>query len=279
MNRETYLERLGAFRSSCHVYQCEKELSEKLQKENPALIEQMPEDPDSFRIGLSENLGRGDLELLQFLRKDIRFVDTTFQMIEQDYPDAKEIIYEVYINHKGQEATALELGLTRNQVQYISEKCLREVLAVSYTHVQRIPAGFAGTVGEFKKECRDYFFYIGRIQELLRELDQTEYLRQDVTAIPYMRIGQNPQRKEKNPLRLLTSKERLQAELDEQKDHANQVIQVLRNIPFFSYSGMIWMLYVQNRSYSEIAKLYSLNKDNLGRQISEQFRRTISRNE
>ena len=279
MNRNTYLERLGAFRSSCHAYQYEKELLDKLQKDHPFLAEQLPEETDSFRIGLSESLGRGNLELLQFLRKDIRFVENTFQMIEQNYPDAREIIYEVYINHKGQEAAAQEYRLTRNQVQYISGKCLHEVLEASYPPIHKVIPYSADFISDFKKECRDYFFYIARIQELLAELDQTEYFRQDVRALPYFRIGQSPSRKEKDPLRLLERKDRLYAEFREQKDHVEHVIQVLQSIPYFSYSGLIWMLYVQNRSYSEVANLYSLNKGNLGRQIADQFRRAASENE
>ena len=137
----------------------------------------------------------------------------------------------------------------------------------------------ADFISDFKKECRDYFFYIARIQELLAELDQTEYFRQDVRALPYFRIGQSPSRKEKDPLRLLERKDQLYAEVREQKDHVEHVIQVLQSIPYFSYSGLIWMLYVQNRSYSEVANLYSLNKGNLGRQIADQFRRAASENE
>ena len=268
MNRNTYLERLGAFRSSCHVYQYEKELLDKLQKDYPFLAEQLPEETDSFRIGLSESLGRGNLD-----------VENTFQMIEQNYPDAREIIYEVYINHKGQEAAAQEYRLTRNQVQYISGKCLHEVLEASYPPIHKVIPYSADFISDFKKECRNYFFYISRIQELLAELDQTEYFRQDVRALPYFRIGQSPSRKEKDPLRLLERKDRLYAEVREQKDHVEHVIQVLQSIPYFSYSGLIWMLYVQNRSYSEVANLYSLNKGNLGRQIADQFRRAASENE
>ncbi len=117
----------GAFKSSCRVYVKEKERVKFLEEKYPELAD-MTVDPQHFKLDLSDNNGRGNLELYQFLKDDIRFVEETFEKItEVCGNNAKVLIWALFVENRIQTDVADEFGLTRRQLQYSVDKWLREV--------------------------------------------------------------------------------------------------------------------------------------------------------
>ncbi len=129
MAKEGYKQQANAFKNSCRVYLKEKEQIRKLEEKYPALAETEVSE-DTFRIDLTEENGRGNLELCQFLKDDCRFVEETFQKIsERCGNNAKVLIWALFVENRIQTDVAEEFGLTRRQLQYSVDKWMKEVFA------------------------------------------------------------------------------------------------------------------------------------------------------
>ena len=127
MGKEGFKQPAAAFKNSCRVYLKEKERVKVLEAKYPALAE-TGFDPETFRVDLSEDNGQGNLELYQFLKDDIRFVEETFEKIsEQCGNNAKVLIWALFVENRIQTDVADEFGLTRRQLQYSVDKWLKEV--------------------------------------------------------------------------------------------------------------------------------------------------------
>lgn len=127
MAKEGYKQLAAAFKNSCRVYIKEKERVRKLEEKYPALAE-ADFSQDTFRIDLTEENGQGNLELYQFLKDDIRFVEETFQKISDTCGNnAKVLIWALFVENRIQTDVADEFGLTRRQLQYSVDKWLQEV--------------------------------------------------------------------------------------------------------------------------------------------------------
>ena len=129
MGKEGFKQPAAAFKNSCRVYLKEKERVKALEAKYPQLAEN-GYDPETFRVDLSEDSGQGNLELYQFLKDDIRFVEETFEKISRLCGNnAKVLIWALFVENRIQTDVADEFGLTRRQLQYSVEKWLKEVFA------------------------------------------------------------------------------------------------------------------------------------------------------
>ncbi|NCB32992.1 MAG: hypothetical protein EOM64_03760 [Erysipelotrichia bacterium] len=127
MEREEYKRLITHFHSSCKVFLKEIERVLEIEKQYPA-VKDLKFDDQIFRIGLSDNTGRGMLELYQFLNADINYVKDIFSQIEKLCGhNAKVIIWSLFVEDRIQEDVAAEYGLTRRQVQYSVEHWMLEV--------------------------------------------------------------------------------------------------------------------------------------------------------
>ena len=123
----SFKQKTGSFKNSCRVYLKEKERVKILEARYPELAS-THFDLDTFKIDLSEDNGRGNLELYQFLKDDISFVEETFNEIEQRCGNnAKILIWALFVENRIQTDLADEFGLTRRQLQYSVDKWLHEV--------------------------------------------------------------------------------------------------------------------------------------------------------
>ena len=126
-DNSAFKKRAAAFKSSCRVYRKEKERVTELEKQFPQFKTMKFED-GKFRIDLSEDNGRGMLELYQFLKDDITFVEDTFKKIEETCgANAKVLLWSLFVENHIQTNVAEDFGLTRRQLQYSVDKWLHEV--------------------------------------------------------------------------------------------------------------------------------------------------------
>ncbi|GEM_PF-1013434 len=127
MGKDGFKQPAAAFKNSCRVYLKEKERVKALEAKYPALAEN-GFNPETFRVDLSEDNGQGNLELYQFLKDDIRFVEETFDKIYRLCGNnAKVLIWSLFVENRIQTDVADEFGLTRRQLQYSVDKWLKEV--------------------------------------------------------------------------------------------------------------------------------------------------------
>jgi len=123
---QNYKRLANAFKNSCRVYLREKERVRLLEDKYPDLKSSIIT-PDMFRIDLSDDNGRGNYELYQFLKDDIHFVEETFDKIaERCGNNAKVLLWSLFVENRIQTDVADEFGLTRRQLQYSVDKWMRE---------------------------------------------------------------------------------------------------------------------------------------------------------
>lgn len=116
------------FRNSARVYQKEKEWMQEQEKLYPNIKNIQFED-DVFKVDLSEDTGKGEVELYQLYRKDVQYVDDILTKIDRMCGhNARILIWALYVDNRIQVDVAEEFGLTRRQLQYSVDKWLHEVL-------------------------------------------------------------------------------------------------------------------------------------------------------
>ena len=124
---DSFRQFVTAFKNSCRVYLKEKERAMILEAKYPDLTSTLFK-PDSFKIDLSDEYGRGNMELYQFLKDDINFVEDVFSKISDKCgSNAKVLIWSLFVENRIQTDVADSYGLTRRQLQYMVDKWLREV--------------------------------------------------------------------------------------------------------------------------------------------------------
>lgn len=80
--KKDYREKLTSFRIACRIYYKEKDEMHRIEMEHPSFKQDVQQD-SVFCIGLEENSGKGDLELYQFLKEDVTYVDDMFKKIRK----------------------------------------------------------------------------------------------------------------------------------------------------------------------------------------------------
>lgn len=125
---KSFREQLTIFKVACRIYKKEKSGIARLEKKYPDLKHKQF-DEQFFSIGLDDSLGKGDLELYQYLKENVNFVEEMFHKIEGECgADAKLLLWQLFVEAQTQEAVALSYGLTRRQVQYSMNKWMHRVL-------------------------------------------------------------------------------------------------------------------------------------------------------
>ena len=112
MKEDDYKKWLTTFRNSCRIYLKEREQFEQLAKKWRDLREAPEREQDLFN----------------FLKEDVEFVESVFREIEKTGgEDLRQIIWELYVENRKQTLVAASHGLTRRQIQYSTDKLLKEV--------------------------------------------------------------------------------------------------------------------------------------------------------
>lgn len=126
--KKDYREKLTSFRISCRIYYKEKDEMHRIEMEHPSFKQDVQQD-SVFCIGLEENSGKGDLELYQFLKEDVTYVDDMFKKIRKVCGvNASVFLWTLFVESETQEAVAHIYGLSRRQVQYAMNKWMHMVL-------------------------------------------------------------------------------------------------------------------------------------------------------
>lgn len=71
-------------------------------------------------------------QMVQYIQEDVKYVESTFRALERKCgPEAKDIIYQMFVEGVTQTAVGKKYGLSRRQVQYAMDKWLKQVLKYS----------------------------------------------------------------------------------------------------------------------------------------------------
>lgn len=124
----SYRSKLAAFRTSCRVYQKEKQEMDHLVSKYPDLAKVKPE-KNAVKLDPHMNHGLGNIELYQLLAQDIRYVDDVFVRIDEKCGHtAYLMLWMLFIEGRTQQSVAESFGLTRRQIQYSMDKWMKQVL-------------------------------------------------------------------------------------------------------------------------------------------------------
>lgn len=129
MTDEFFKKEHSKFRNSCRVYHMEKKRLEEMERLYPEL-KRMEFAEGSFKVDLTGDFGKGNLELYQLLKDDVKYVEEVLDLIDKRCGhNAKVLIWALYVDNRIQVDVAEEFGLTRRQIQYSTRKCLKEVFS------------------------------------------------------------------------------------------------------------------------------------------------------
>jgi len=124
----SYRSKLAAFRTSCRVYQKEKQEMDHLVNRYPSLAGVKPE-KGTVKLDPHMDTGLGNIELYQLLAQDIHYVDDVFQRIDEKCGHtAYLMLWMLFIEGRTQQSVAESFGLTRRQMQYSMDKWMKQVL-------------------------------------------------------------------------------------------------------------------------------------------------------
>ncbi|NCB32991.1 MAG: hypothetical protein EOM64_03755 [Erysipelotrichia bacterium] len=125
----------------------------------------------------------------------------------------------------------------------------------------------------FKRECRNYFYYLSDIQILTQRIEGVDTCMCGVHSIDSIVLGENC--RNHNPfISYMVAKTKLEEELKEKEEKILRIINAFQGMPDTSYRCVIWMLYVQDVPKWKVAECFDLNPDYLSQLISDEFERT-----
>lgn len=126
-------------------------------------------------------------------------------------------------------------------------------------------------LSEFKKECRNYFYYLSDIQKILLEIKKIDHRMQGVHSIDLGRVGSSPTRHEKSYAKFICINDELKKKLRERESHLFNIIDTIDRIEQPCYRPIVWMLYVQGMRLKDVAVVYDMSKDYLAQLVNEQM--------
>ena len=126
-------------------------------------------------------------------------------------------------------------------------------------------------VSEFKKECRNYFYYLADIQKILLDMKKIDHRMQGVHSIDLDRVGSSPSRHEKSYAKFIYINDELRKQLKERESHLFYIIDTIDRIEQPCYRPIVWMLYVQGMRLKDVAAVYDMSKDYLAQLVNEQM--------
>ena len=113
----------------------------------------------------------------------------------------------------------------------------------------------------FKRECRNYFYYLADIKNLMLEIKRMDVKMAGVHAVDLtkVRIRRDPW---KNRLiKYVEQSNSLQRQLQEKQEKVENIINTISRVSLPSFRVIIWMIYVQRKRIQEVADLYDYSKD------------------
>ena len=126
-----------------------------------------------------------------------------------------------------------------------------------------------GAVLAFKKECRNYFYYLADIRTLQQEMTRLHQSMVGTHSIDLTRVKITSDRFKTPVVRYIEAKQSLENQMEEAKGKVANIINTIGSVEPSSFRAAIWMLYIQRRTVKEVADLYGLSRDYLADKIIE----------
>ena len=125
---------------------------------------------------------------------------------------------------------------------------------------------------QFRSECGNYFFYLSRLGELMDKKRQLTYYAEGVSASDAGRIiSVTRQRTRPRVISLMEVRDETDRQIGEYEEKIAFILNTVNAIPNPSLRPAVWMVFVQNRSFSEVAEIYEMKGSSLKRHVYAQF--------
>ena len=134
-----------------------------------------------------------------------------------------------------------------------------------------MPEGNRKALSEFKKECRNFFYYLADIQKLMLDMKRIDHRMQGVYSLDFDRVGSCPTRHNRSLVKFIHINDELKKQIKERESHLLHIIDTIDRIEQPSYRPIVWMLYVQGMRLKDVAEIYDMSKDYLAQLVNEQM--------
>lgn len=129
---------------------------------------------------------------------------------------------------------------------------------------------------QFKRECRNYFYYVADVKNTLLDIKALDHKMQGVHSLDFERVKSSAGRKSWKKSKIVTyieANNELKRRLKEKEKKIQYVLDTINRMDQPSYRGIIWKLYVQRKRINDVAEAYGMSRDYLSQQISEEMAR------
>ena len=123
-------------------------------------------------------------------------------------------------------------------------------------------------VKAFKKECRNYFYYLADIRDLMLEIKRTDHKMTGVHSLDFQKVRIRRDPKKTYLVSFIEANTILEKELQEKEEKVMNIINTISRIELPAYRAIVWMVFVQRKTYTEVAKMYGVSKVYLAEEIT-----------
>ncbi len=125
---------------------------------------------------------------------------------------------------------------------------------------------------QFRNECGSYFFYLSRLSELADKKKKLDYIAEGVRASDPARIISVSRRRSVPPvIAVMSRRDETEKEISEYTGKISWILNCISSIPNPALRPAVWMVFVQKKSFSEVAELYEMSAATLKRHVCAQF--------
>ena len=127
------------------------------------------------------------------------------------------------------------------------------------------------TCREFKTECRNYFFYISKINSILEKKRGIEYRMEGVHSIDFQKLpGTKGASNYDCRLGLMDIKKQLDEQSQDYLNRLEYILDVFNAFPVRAYRVIGWKAYIQGDTVTSIAEKLGVSPDSLLKELKNQ---------
>ena len=123
-------------------------------------------------------------------------------------------------------------------------------------------------VKAFKNECRNYFYYLADIRDLMLEIKRTDHKMTGVHSLDFQKIRIRRDPKKTYLVSFIEANTILEKQLQAKEEKVMNIINTISRIELPAYRAIVWMVFVQRKTYTEVAKMYGVSKVYLAEEIT-----------
>ena len=124
---------------------------------------------------------------------------------------------------------------------------------------------------DFKRDCRDYFYYVSDIRNIMLDMKRLNQKLAGVRAVDMQKVKVRSDPWKTKIVSYIEANTILEKKLRLKQEALAEIYNTIGRTELPTFRVIVWMLYVQRRSLAEVAEIFRTGKEYLGNQVIEQI--------